>query len=269
MKSSSRWRSLSLALLALPFPLAAATPEAPHPISHEIIGKKIWANECEGKVEGLTSWNGGEAFPSLGIGHFIWYPAGRPGPYEESFPRMIAYLQAQRIPLPAWLTPPVGPCPWPNRRSFMAEINGPRLSGLRKLLASTVAQQSDFLFERLRLSEPQLSEGLDAMDAARLKQNFHLLSGSTTGIYALVDYVNFKGEGTKPTERYQGKGWGLRQVLLAMKSPTSHADAPRKFAVAAASVLTQRVKLSPPGRNERQYLPGWLSRVASYGGSAK
>jgi hypothetical protein len=36
------------------------------------IGKKIWQNECGGTVDGLTTWNVGEEFPSLGIGHFIW-----------------------------------------------------------------------------------------------------------------------------------------------------------------------------------------------------
>jgi hypothetical protein len=253
-------------LLILVFPAwpASAQSEVSHPISHEIIGKQVWANECDGTVAGLTSWNVGEAFPSLGIGHFIWYPAGKQGPFEESFPLLIAYLKARKIELPSWLSP-LGPCPWPNRKSFMADFDGPRLSGLRKFLASTVAEQSDFLFERLRLSGARLSEGLDAQDATRLKRNFQLLSDSTTGTYALVDYVNFKGEGTKPSESYQGKGWGLRQVLLAMKVPDGMADAPGKFAAAAASVLRQRVKLSPPERNERQYLQGWLNRTASYG----
>jgi len=264
MKISSRARNILLVSLAFPLWPASAQSEAPRPISHEIIGNKVWENECAGKVAGLTSWNGGEAFPSLGIGHFIWYPAGKQGPFEESFPLLIAYLKKREIELPKWLSP-LGPCPWPDRNAFMADLNGPRLSGLRKFLASTVAEQSDFLFERLRLSEAQLSDGLDAQDAARLKRNFQLLSDSTAGTYALVDYVNFKGEGTKPSERYQGKGWGLRQVLLAMKVPDGLADAPGKFAVAAANVLRQRVKLSPPVRNERQYLHGWLNRAASYG----
>ncbi len=257
-------------LLWLAFPLwsASAQSEAPHPIFHEIIGRKVWINECDGTVTGLTSWNGDEAFPSLGIGHFIWYPAGKQGPFEESFPLLIAYLKERGVALPKWLSP-LGPCPWPNRRAFMADFDGPRLTGLRKFLASTVAEQSDFLFERLRLSEAQMCEGLDAQDAARLKRNFQLLSDSTAGTYALVDYVNFKGEGTKPTESYQGKGWGLRQVLLAMKVPEGLADAPGKFATAAASVLRQRVKLSPPERNERQYLPGWLKRAASYGDASQ
>ena len=29
----------------------------------------------------------------------------------------------------------------------------------------------------------------------------------------MIDYVNFKGDGLKPTERYKGEGWGLLQVL--------------------------------------------------------
>jgi hypothetical protein len=264
VKTSTQWRRIFLLSLAFPWLPASAQAEAPHPISHEIVGRKVWANECEGKVAGLTSWNGGEAFPSLGIGHFIWYPAGREGPFEESFPLLMVYLKERGIEVPRWLSP-LGPCPWPDRKAFMADFNGLRLSGLRKFLASTVAEQSDFLFERLRLSEEQMCEGLDAEDAAKLKRNFQLLSDSTTGTYALVDYVNFKGEGTKPSESYQGKGWGLRQVLLAMKVSDGVADAPEKFAAAARSVLRERVKLSPPERNERQYLPGWLNRTASYG----
>src|SRR5438552_18973326 len=52
------------------------------------IGKRIWQNECNGTVAGLTSWNTGEDFASLGIGHFIWYPEGRRGPFEESFSKL-------------------------------------------------------------------------------------------------------------------------------------------------------------------------------------
>ena len=39
-------------------------------------GMKIWQNESGATVSGLTHWNEGEEFPSLGIGHFIWYPHG-------------------------------------------------------------------------------------------------------------------------------------------------------------------------------------------------
>ena len=208
-------------------------------------------------MAGLTSWNGGEAFPSLGIGHFIWYPAGEQGPFEESFPLLIAYLKERGIELPRWLSP-LGPCPWPNRKAFMADFNGPRLSGLRKFLASTVAEQSDFLFERLRLSEAQLSEGLDAQDAARLKRNFQLLSDSTAGTYALVDYVNFKGEGTKPSESYQGKGWGLRQVLLAMKVPDGDGRCSGQVCRGGRE-RPQAAGQTQPARTQRTPISAWLA----------
>jgi hypothetical protein len=42
------------------------------------IGRRIWKNECAGTVSGLTSWNKGEEFPSLGIAHFIWLVAQAP-----------------------------------------------------------------------------------------------------------------------------------------------------------------------------------------------
>ncbi len=60
------------------------------------IGRKIWQNECAGTVSGLTSWNAGEKFASLGIGHFLWYPKGERGPFEESFPDLVALRQQTR-----------------------------------------------------------------------------------------------------------------------------------------------------------------------------
>jgi hypothetical protein len=76
-----------------------------------------------------------------------------------------------------------------------------------------------------------------------------------------MDYVNFKGEGTSPTERYGGKGWGLLQVLEGMSSSGSALAA---FAKSADRVLTRRVELSPPARGEKRWLPGWRNRVATY-----
>jgi hypothetical protein len=76
----------------------------------------------------------------------------------------------------------------------------------------------------------------------------------------LVDYVNFKGEGTLPSERYKGQGWGLLQVLEEM------GDRPPllEFRRAADTVLTRRVKNSPPGRGESRWLPGWKNRIRTY-----
>src|SRR5467141_1350233 len=67
------------------------------------IGKKIWQNECNGTVAGLTAWNEGENFPSLGIGHFIWYPQGKRGPFEESFPKLVSFMSSRGGKLPKLL----------------------------------------------------------------------------------------------------------------------------------------------------------------------
>jgi len=110
------------------------------------IGHKVWVNECAGTVAGLTSWNEGEAFASLGVGHFIWYPAGRPGPFEESFPLLVRYLGEHGVETPGWMS---GACPWNTRGEFMAAQEGERMEALRKLLADTTAAQARFLAQRM------------------------------------------------------------------------------------------------------------------------
>ena len=70
----------------------------------QIIGQKIFQNETGGKVNNLIFWSENEAFPSLGVGHFIWFPAGRSLGFTESFPEMIRYLQASGAAVPDWLS---------------------------------------------------------------------------------------------------------------------------------------------------------------------
>lgn len=224
------------------------------------IGRKIWRNECAGTREGLTAWNKGEDFPSLGIGHFIWYPEGKRGPFKESFPALKAYLQSQGVELPAWLAAAKA-CPWPDRSAFMADFNGPRLSELRDLLASTVAQQARFAALRLEGALPQMLQSAPPDEREKIRNNFYRVANAPGGLYPLMDYVNFKGEGTSPTERYQGEGWGLLQVLAGMSDSGSPTAA---FARSADRVLTRRVELSPPARGEKRWLPGWRNRLATY-----
>src|SRR3954454_9351316 len=69
------------------------------------IGRRVWQNECAGTRDGLTSWNAGENFASLGIGHFLWYPKGLDAPFEESFPKLLRTFADAGVKLPAWLQP--------------------------------------------------------------------------------------------------------------------------------------------------------------------
>ncbi|MEO6846441.1 MAG: hypothetical protein ABI443_03645 [Chthoniobacterales bacterium] len=222
------------------------------------IGKRIWKNECAGTVSGLTSWNKGENFASLGIGHFIWYPAGKPGPFEESFPKLVVFLKAKGQAVPHWLE---GACVWNTREEFMHDFESARMVELRGILEKTIALQARFAALRLEQALDKMLKAAPASERQKVQTNFYRVATESLGFYALMDYVNFKGEGTSPTERYNGQGWGLLQVLERM--PTTGPAVPA-FADAAAAVLTQRVKNSPPARHEAQWLPGWKSRLHTY-----
>lgn len=222
------------------------------------IGRRIWQNECAGTVSGLTTWNAGEEFPSLGIGHFIWYPKGTSGPFQESFPALVSYLTKEGVSVPDWAR---GACPWKSKAEFQAAFNGPQLTQLRALLKNTIPQQARFAALRLEQALPKMLAAAPAAEREKIKANFYRVAAQPLGLYALMDYVNFKGEGIKETERYQGQGWGLLQVLAAM--PSSGPALPA-FARAADEKLTLRVKNSPPARNEAKWLPGWRNRLKTY-----
>ena len=255
---------LAIALFALTAPLAFATI----PLSHQEamrIGRKIWQNECGGTVAGLTSWNAGENFASLGIGHFIWYPAGVRGPFEESFPRFVRYVERHGAKLPKQsLGRNNGACPWNSRAEFLAAESGQRMSQLRKFLADTIDLQADFLVERLQVALPKMLAAAPPDARGRTAQEFERVASSAQGCYALIDYVNFKGEGVLLTERYRGRGWGLLQVLEGMSGHGPGSAALDEFADSAAAVLRERVENSPPERDERRWLQGWLNRVSTY-----
>lgn len=225
------------------------------------IGRKVWQNECAGTVAGLTSWNEGENFASLGIGHFIWYPKNQRGPYEESFPKLVRFLEARGAKPPAWAS---GACPWESRAEFLRDAQSDRMKALRAFLAGTIPGQTAFLVQRMEESLPKMLATAEPAKRDAVRRGFERLQASPRGAFALIDYVNFKGEGTLATERYKGEGWGLLQVLEAMddsqKSPV------RAFADAAKAVLTRRVRNAPPARHEERWLAGWENRVEAYAG---
>ena len=224
------------------------------------IGKRIWQNECGGTIAGLTSWNAGENFASLGIGHFIWYPKGQHGPFDESFPKLLRFVSAQGAKLPPFLLAGHDTfCPWNTRLEFQRAIDSPKMKELRQFLVDTIDLQVQFLVTRLQDALPKMMA--QAADRENVHRQFDRVASSSQGCYALVDYVNFKGEGTLATERYHGEGWGLLQVLENMHGTQSALD---EFAASAKTVLRRRVANSPPERGEARWLSGWLARVDGY-----
>lgn len=229
------------------------------------IGERIFANECNLNVRCLTSWNAGEDFPSLGIGHFIWYRKGQRERFRESFPELLRYYESRGVELPGWLRR-MSPRdqPWPDRETFLADLDGPRLSGLRAFLDDTRDIQARFIIRRLQRALPSISAHSD--DPAAVETLFRQVAAARPphGLYALIDYVNFKGEGIASGERYRGQGWGLLQVLEYMHARPSAAPVLQRFSEAASAVLERRVENAPPEREESRWMAGWNNRVDTY-----
>jgi hypothetical protein len=226
------------------------------------IGRKIWQNECAGSVAGLTTWNAGEEFPSMGIGHFIWYPAGFKGRFKESWPEFVAFARQHGASPPSVALE--AHSPWNSKSEFQKDFNSPRLTALRTWLAANVGLQTDYIIARSRAALPKILAAAPASEKARIEANYRKVSASPQGTYALIDYVNFKGDGTQVSERYKGQGWGLLQVLGGMRDVPAGAPAASEFAASAKRVLSRRIANSPPERGEKRWEQGWHNRCATY-----
>ncbi len=250
---------------ASPEQLAQASPQGIRMKRADVaeLGRRIWANECAGSVQGLVSWNDGEAFPSLGIGHFIWFPRGVNPHFKESLPTLVRYARAQGVHVPAIFD---GPAPWRNKAAFLADRSG-KADAMRRWLAQHVEIQTHFIIARSHRSLGVMMRA--SRNPGKIAAHYRALAATPQGMYCLVDYVNFKGEGTKPSEGYRGQGWGLMQVLEEMRGNPQGRAACAEFSRAAATVLRRRVANAPASRGEQRWLPGWLNRCASYTGAAK
>jgi hypothetical protein len=228
------------------------------------VGQQIFRNECAGRFQCLVHWNDGDAFPSLGIGHFIWYPKGVEGRFVESFPALMEYMEQRQDNIPEWLLA-LEPfdAPWSEKTEFVAVEDSPRLAELREFLAGTQGVQAEFIFRRARQSLGKIIESAPDDRKSEVANRVKALSQTPGGVYAIIDYVNFKGEGLSPTERYNDQGWGLLQVLLEM-SGSPDRSALEQLREAAATVLTRRAENAKDPIERERWLPGWLKRLETY-----
>jgi hypothetical protein len=229
------------------------------------IGQKIWNNECGGKKEGLTSWNKGEAFASMGIGHFIWYPEGKKGVFKETFPSLIVFLEKNGKKMPEGiLSKGSKACPWKSREDFFNNFNTKPMHDLRNFLAETVELQTTFIIQNFNKAFGFIIRSIPESQRAKINQQFKRMAASPGGFYPLIDYVNFKGDGTAPQEEYHGKRWGLLQVLDTMQGTASGREALQEFSDCARKVLDIRIAHAPVGTNEERWQEGWHNRVKTY-----
>lgn len=250
------------------------------PAELNIIGAKVWQNECGGKITGLISWNQGENFISLGIGHNIWYPKNQRDIFDESFPKLIKFMRETGAIIPKWLDKDnVPPCPWQTKAEFLQakQENSLLFQELQQFLVATIALQTKYLVYRMETVLPQILELIPGQEQARIKKTLEDLMKTPNGYYALIDYINFKGDGIKEYKnnsvgcscgcnQVYACGWGLLQVLRKMQYAPKNLSVDQAYAWAVKTTLTCRTTSAPKERreNEKRWLPGWLKRADTY-----
>ncbi|MGL5955962.1 MAG: hypothetical protein ACRC0X_05090, partial [Brevinema sp.] len=199
-------------ILLLLHPLLSRAIPSKEELDH--VGNLIYKNETGLNRELLVHWNIGEEFPSLGIGHFIWYPENfKEGRFDESFPGLIKFFTEKGTAIPKILQSRYAP--WTSLEEFNQTRSQGELNEAIDFLEHTKDIQIEYIYQRLTSS-------LDKMTAIsnnpeHIKKQFYRVANSKNGLYPLIDYVNFKGEGVKETERYNHQGWGLLQILELMQ----------------------------------------------------
>lgn len=268
--------SACLTLLGYPASYAAGVRGQERPVMQlnpklaQKVGRQVWLNETGGRRDAITSWNASENFASVGIGHFIWFPAGLKSPFQESFPELLVYLRDRGAELPTWLDQASIPsCPWRSRSEFRRDFNGRRLTELREFLLRTVGLQAEFLALRMQEALPKILAAVRSENERDyVAFQFNRVMRASPDLYPLIDYVNFKGEGINPKEAFPNRdtgemqGWGLKDVLLAMRGTDDGTTSVLNgFADAAAATLLRRIGNRP---RDKRWQRGWLKRVDTY-----
>ena len=234
------------------------------------VAKKVWQNEGAGQDKYLVWWNKGEDFASVGIGHFIWFPKGHRERFREVFPMFIAFMEKKNVKIPLWLHSKTS-LPWSTKAVFFKakKAKSKKYRELFSFLKTTMSYQAMFMAERLSQALPQMLESIhSAKRKVLIKRHFNEVlyhkNGSINerGLYVLLDYTNFKGEGTLKSERYKGEGWGLLQVLEHMDPQETNKE--KSFALSAKKMLSRRIKNSPKARGEERWRKGWNVRLNTY-----
>lgn len=231
----------------------------------DCLQEMIFFNECSCRPERMLTWRADEDFPSFGLGHFIWYPKGKKGPYRALFPEFLSYLEKREIAIPAWIvTLPTREAPWQDRKEFLDDLSSERMTSLKNFLDRTRGYQTEFMVQRIEGVLPRMLATVPEQERPAIELKFKEISEAPSGMFALIDYVNFKGEGILETERAQGQGWGLLQVLEAMQVPEKKEAALKEFVRAAVKVLEARARNAPSENHYSERLGGWKARVRNY-----
>ncbi|MGL4394660.1 MAG: hypothetical protein ACRCS8_05495 [Brevinema sp.] len=227
---------------------------------------KIFFNETGGNKRFLAWWNPTEPFPSMGIGHFIWFPKDHQSIYVETFPSLKQLYREKNIAMPP-LMDTNEDSPWNSYEEFTNAkylLQAKEIKQFEQFLYDTREVQLEHIFDRLKASLPKMLEITTNKEHVSLQ--FHRMLNTEGGLYPLIDYVNFKGEGTKDSEKFNGEAWGLLQVLEGMTGTETGQSALDQFAENAEKMLMRRIENAwiEKQKDESMWVDNWTKRCRSY-----
>jgi hypothetical protein len=237
-----------------------------------------WQQNSDGTHMNATGYVG------IGLGSYIWYGANNRENYVEDWPTVAQALQSHDVTLPAWA---LGVCPWSNEADFDA-ANTPgspyyadiqalnttlqtdpaaldvqfRFGPWARLLRGVTPNSDtpgDYMFGYDPIKAPNALISLPPGEAELIGANFSAVStvqgfGHPLGMYALVDYDNFKGEGTAVTEIHNTQHWGESAVLEKMGPLDIQIDPLTTFINSGLEVLHDRI-VNTEMENKRNNTP--------------
>lgn len=225
-------------------------------IDYRAIGRQIWINGSEKQPYMLVRWTRGRAYADMGLG-FIWYPAGKSGAADESFPKFITFAEAQGITAPDFLR---GVAPWADFAAFQADKSDMK-KRMMKWLADHLDVQAKYLIAQVHASLPAMLR--HAHKPRHVQACYESLTMSEQGMLCLADYLSFMSDGAQPNSPRTG----LLQVLEEMREPTpgtSSAEVVREFCRAAELVLRRHAETSPNEKSATVMLMAQLKRIRTY-----
>ncbi len=230
-----------------------------------LIAQRVFKNECNVEKNCLLEWGAGEDFLSLGLEHFIWYPPNAPNIFKEGFRLYLQYAKETGERLPVWLDKtPFPPCPWGSREEFLSSKGSQQYRDLMDFMLRTKVPQANYLIDNTKRSLRDILAAALPQERPRISKYISQLSDNPQGLYAVIDYLDFKGAGIGNSDEFKGERWGLLQVLERMSDRPTSQQALEEFVRSARIVLTHRVYFAPNDRHEERWLQGWLRRVNTY-----
>ena len=244
-------------LLCILFVLLGFKPTCSYSLSYLLVSEshfqkiKLNLQRRELGRNGLIDWNASEDFASLGLMHATW-GSEKTIKHGNTFSQFVKFASEHGYELPNFLTVSLDN-PWSSRKQFFASkySNDIRMVELQKFLEQTTDLQVQFLIDRVYKCLNSFLLQFDSYDSE--KELLLNLISTSEGLLAVIDYINFKGEGKLSDE----SKWGLLNVLEFMKNFTDR-SALNSFIASAKMILMQRHP------KYQIYAEGWNLRLEGY-----